>query len=91
MLEPHVFLTFKYELKALFSFHKIEKEEREKERKRRKREFSNEALCTFVNSAMNVEYVSLILLGINEFMGIDALHSLMPLGNEIQIKKDVEK
>lgn len=40
---------------------------------------------------MNVEYVSLILLGINEFMGVEADHSLMTLGNEIQIEKDYEK
>ena len=38
---------------------------------------------------MNVEYVSLILLGINEFMGIDGGdHGLITLGNEITIEKD---
>ena len=91
LIEPHVFSTLRYELKSLCSLQKIEREDKEKEKKRRKKELSNEALCTFVNSAMNVEYVSLILLGINEFMGVEAEHSLMTLGNEIKIEKEYEK
>ena len=40
---------------------------------------------------MNVEYVSLILLGINEFMGVKENHSLITQGNEIKIEKDYDK
>lgn len=30
--------------------------------------FSDESLCSFMNSAANIEFVYLILLGINNFM-----------------------
>ena len=36
--------------------------------KKKKKVVNNESLCTFVNSAMNIEYVYLILVGINNFL-----------------------
>ena len=38
--------------------------------KKSKKNFYNESLCAFVNSAMNIEFVYLILVGINNFMEI---------------------
>jgi len=42
----------------------------EAERKKKKKQFSNEPLASFVNSAMNIEFVYTILLGINNFMDV---------------------
>jgi hypothetical protein len=34
--------------------------------------YNDESLLTFLNSAMNIEFVYLILLGVNNFMEIDS-------------------
>jgi hypothetical protein len=36
--------------------------------------FANQSLCSFTNSAMNIEFVSLILLGINNFLDNRIIH-----------------
>jgi len=36
--------------------------------KRKKVDLSKETLCSFLNSSLNVEYVYLILVGIQKFM-----------------------
>jgi len=63
-LEPFVLQEF------IASFWKTLRSLRcQKEKKKRKRvRYSHEPLCAFVNSAMNIEFVYLILLGINNFM-----------------------
>jgi hypothetical protein len=62
--EPFVYNHFKQDVKKFFSkFFKNDKNAVVKEEK-----FSNEPLCAFANSAMNIEFVYLILLGINNFM-----------------------
>lgn len=63
--EPFVYNHFKRDVKKFFSkfFKKKDNMVEEKEEK-----FSNEPLCAFANSAMNIEFVYLILLGINNFM-----------------------
>lgn len=54
LAEPYVF----QQLRASFC----------KNTKQEKCKFCKEALCSFVNSAMNIEFVYIILLGINNFM-----------------------
>jgi len=56
-LEPYVFSTFTQEVTKLCSG---------KQTKNKK--YSAQALCSFANSAMNIEYVYLILVGVNQFM-----------------------
>lgn len=36
--------------------------------KKQRIKFQKEGLCTFLNSAMNIEFVYIILLGVNNFM-----------------------
>ena len=67
LFEPIVYQTFKSDLKILYL-----KCVRSKKRKRReivnKDQFAKEGLTQFMNSAMNIEFVYLILIGINTFM-----------------------
>jgi len=51
--------------------------------------YSKQALCSFVNSAMNIEYVYLILVGVNQFMDLSASDSRPE--NKITIKKEKNK
>mmetsp|Transcript_29301 Transcript_29301/g.44130 ORF Transcript_29301/g.44130 Transcript_29301/m.44130 type:complete len:111 (+) Transcript_29301:1152-1484(+) len=73
-LEPFVFQEFKADLKRACSCigntlrcRRHDDEDDEKKPKK-KVKYSNEPLCAFANSAMNIEFVYLILLGINNFM-----------------------
>jgi hypothetical protein len=56
--EPYVWNHFKQDFKYLFS----------RESSKKKEKFSSEPLCAFANSAMNIEFVYLILLGTCNFM-----------------------
>ena len=60
ILEPFVFQEFKIMIKKYFCC--------TKKRSVKKLEFSDESLCSFMNSVANIEFVYLILLGINNFM-----------------------
>ena len=60
ILEPFVFQEFKIVIKKYFCC--------TKKRSVKKLEFSDESLCSFMNSVANIEFVYLILLGINNFM-----------------------
>lgn len=42
-----------------------------KKQKRKKVDLSKESLCSFLNSSLNVEYVYLILVGIQKFMAVE--------------------
>ena len=59
ILEPYVFQVVKKDI--LCCFYK---------KKAKKYKYSTQSLNSFLNSAMNIEYVSLILLGINNFMSV---------------------
>ena len=39
-----------------------------KKQKKEKAKFADESLCSFMNSTCNIEFVYLILLGVNNFM-----------------------
>lgn len=56
--EPYVWKHFGQDMKHLFK----------RKSNQQKVKFSSEPLCAFANSAMNIEFVYLILLGINNFM-----------------------
>ena len=58
--EPFVYQEFKAMIQKFFCC--------TKKRAEKKLEFSDESLCSFMNSAANIEFVYLILLGINNFM-----------------------
>ena len=60
LLEPYVFQTFTEFVRGVCCFERCKKT---KDRKP-KVKFSEESLCSFLNSAMNIEFVSLILVGI---------------------------
>jgi hypothetical protein len=57
LAEPFVWTNLKTDLRKLFRCKKSEKQKRAK--------YSKESLDSFLNSAMNIEYVYLLLLGIN--------------------------
>ena len=59
--EPYVWNTLKNEVRSLCNCGK--KDSQAKKIKK----YSSESLDTFINSAMNIELVYLILLGINQF------------------------
>ena len=67
-LEPFVLQEFKADLSRLFRKICGCCGCRDKDEKKKVVRYSNEPLCSFVNSAMNIEFVYLILLGINNFM-----------------------
>lgn len=67
LAEPYVFKQLYHEFLNLGRKCKFCKKQK-KITKIEKIKFSNEALCSFVNSAMNIEFVYIILLGINNFM-----------------------
>lgn len=76
-LEPFVFSTFRQEMTTLCSG-----------KHPKKMKYSAQALCSFANSAMNIEYVYLILVGVNQFMQtISEADQQGIMGNEIKIKK----
>lgn len=58
--EPYVLQTLKQFLRSLCCFQRC----KPKESKKPKVKFGDESLCNFLNSAMNIEFVSLILVGI---------------------------
>ena len=62
LIEPYVLKNFKKDL----SFKKTETKSRRIDSNRK--QFSKESLCSFINSAVNIEFVYLILVGINKFM-----------------------
>lgn len=53
---------------TIWNFITCKKKSNEEKKKIKKNKFSNEPLCSFVNSAFNIEFVYLILLSINTFM-----------------------
>jgi hypothetical protein len=57
LAEPYVWTNFKADLRKLCKCKKKGEQKRAK--------FSKESLDSFLNSAMNIEYVYLLLLGIN--------------------------
>jgi hypothetical protein len=59
LYEPYVWQTMKLELNKIKKGKKI---------KKTKTKFAKESLCSFLNSTCNIEFVYLILLGINNFM-----------------------
>ena len=72
--EPYVWNHFKQDVKYLFS-RKLDGAAKQK--------FSSKPLCAFANSAMNIEFVYLILLGINNFLDSrDARKSSLVMGTE---------
>ena len=56
-------------------------------RRKKKSNFSTQALCSFANSAMNVEYVYLILISVDTFYGGEVPEN----SNQLTIKKDKDK
>ena len=66
LVEPFVLRNLKTELKLFW--YKITCRKRSNYKKLKKPKFSKESLCSFMNSAMNIEFVYLILIGINNFM-----------------------
>ena len=60
--EPFVYKSLKYRLKKLFGIKKGKKV------KQGKKGYEALSLCQFTHSAMNIEFTSLILVGINKFM-----------------------
>jgi hypothetical protein len=56
-------------------------------------QFSKESLCSFMNSAVNIEFVYLILVGINKFMdhyGSDTFKNYTKKKDKLRINKDRE-
>lgn len=74
--EPYVWNHFKQDIKYLFN----------RESSTSKQKFSSEPLCAFANSAMNIEFVYLILLGINNFMDSRETRKNSYQRNDIQQK-----
>ena len=62
LFEPHVHKVLKTEIKCLWN--KLRCKKGTDNRKK----VVSESLCNFMNSAMNREFVYLILMGINNFM-----------------------
>lgn len=60
--EPYVLKNIKFSFK---SETKIEKSKRDY---MNRLQFSKESLCSFMNSVVNIEFVYIILVGINKFM-----------------------
>ena len=67
-LEPFVLQEFKADMGRFFRYIGNLLGMRREAKKRKRVSFANEPLCSFVNSAMNIEFVYLILLSINNFM-----------------------
>ena len=72
LIEPYVWQTFKAEVVRLLNI----------ETKKTKVKFEAESLDSFLNSAMNIEFVYLILLGISCSVEVESLNDIK---NEIQI------
>jgi hypothetical protein len=53
--------------------------------------FSEESLCSFLHSAKNIEFVYLILLGINSFMDNYDQSEPQPLGREKSTSVTIDK
>ena len=64
-IEPYVLRTFKGENSQINA----------------QRQFSRESLCSFMNSAVNIEFVYIILVGINKFMETSTV-------NKVKISKN---
>lgn len=79
LLEPFVFSTLVEAVRKLCPVGKYHS----------KTLYSKQALCSFVNSAMNIEYVYLILVGVNQFMDLSASDAVQE--NKITIKKEKNK
>ena len=85
--EPYVFWHLKRDIfMTCFCKRKLSK----KSQKNRPK-FSRESLCSFANSAMAVEFVYIIILGVNAFMenmSYEQEDQSADAGNEISIKRD---
>lgn len=91
LLEPHVYNNFKKDLKWLLNKIRF-KCCRTKKKSNfcftiKETKISKESLQSFANSIMNVEFVYLILLGINNFMDNISTSNNKRM-NKIQIIKD---
>lgn len=67
LLEPHVYKVAKAEVKQLWNTIRC----RKNPPKKKKVGGESLSLCSFMNSAMNREFVYLILMGINNLMNYD--------------------
>ena len=78
LVEPYVFYTFLTHLESLkcccFKVNKMESK------------YNKQALCSFASSILNVEYVYLILVGVQQFMEKDPDQEVKD--NTIQINKN---
>ena len=54
----------------------------------KKKQFSDEPLCAFANSCMNIEFVYLILLGINNFLDTSRELDAKAEGKQLKITKN---
>ena len=59
LYEPYVWQTMKLEINKMLKV---------KKKKKKSTACAKESLCSFLNSTCNIEFVYLILLGINNFM-----------------------
>ena len=112
LFEPYVFQTFKKEVRLLvYKARRYCSRDRSKSCAKKPSEkqasFASASLCSFLNSAMNIELVYLILLGINHFMEnqemleteeatsararSDAVTSRLRRQNKVLINKDAER
>lgn len=107
LFEPYVFQTFKKEMgllayKARRCCSRDRSNSQVKKPTRKQASFASASLCSFLNSAMNIELVYLILLGINHFMEnqeildtdgsiSEAVTSRLRRQNKVQINKDAER
>ena len=66
--EPYFWKHFVYDTKRLLTKIFCVCSRKGKITKERRGKFSDEPLCAFATSAMNIEFVYLILLGVNNFM-----------------------
>ena len=65
--EPFVYKTFKLEMYKIFGCSCFKKKNR-RHKLIKDEDHSSHTLCQFMNSAMNIEFVYIILIGINNFM-----------------------
>ena len=55
-------------------------------KKVRSAKFAHEPLCAFANNAMNIEFVYIILLGINNYMNTRIMKRADSLSKEVQVQ-----
>lgn len=67
--DPFVYKELQYQFSLLINKKKDRSLSNNEKKKKRKVDLSKESLCSFLNSSLNVEYVYLILVGIQKFMG----------------------